>query len=431
MFGFVASKFRILMVFPVVLLLAMGWPSLDDDATTIIIKSVSLMNCRGCGPEGEPEGEGEMEGEPEGEIQEGEGEIEGEIEGEVEGESLEGEGGQEGEGEVQLPVVDIGTLVSVPAGIFKMGRPYTDQGFAEEVPVHEVSLDAYEIGKYPVTNTEFVEILNWALEKGYITGKSGAAYSGGLVYGYGQPLADTRTTSDLSEIEYTEGSFIILSRAGFNDQLFRMDNHPVVRVSWYGAVAYCNWLSEKEGLEPCYDTSNWERFEPVRNGYRLPTEAEWERAAAWDTAQERHWRFGVSSDELDPTHANHLAVKAGNPLGLQSLPYTSPVGWYDGKNPVRLSEPAILTVDSHSPVGAFDMAGNVWEWCHDFYGEDYYAVSPASNPAGPETGYARVLRGGAWNFDQRICRAAIRMRNDPDYRLYVYGFRVCISKQGA
>ena len=199
-----------------------------------------------------------------------------------------------------------------------------------------------------------------------------------------------------------------------------MADHPAVHVSWYGAVAYCNWLSEKLGLQPCYDTATWNLLEPLRNGFRLPTEAEWEHAAAWDGS--KHWRYAVTSDVLASNRANYRTDTAADPLELVDLPYTSPVGWYNGINPVRLSTPGASTVLAMSPRGAFDMSGNVWEWCHDYYAT--YPAGDQANPTGPETGAEKVLRGGSWNSFENDCRSASRAYSPPETTTYTDGFRV-------
>jgi formylglycine-generating enzyme required for sulfatase activity len=215
---------------------------------------------------------------------------------------------------------------------------------------------------------------------------------------------------------------------------FRMDQHPVIYVTWYGAAAYCNWLSEMEELDPCYDTDDWTLIEPHASGYRLPTEAEWERAAAWDASGEgKHWRFGVSSDELSSERANYRLPGSvyANPIQLQIIPYTSPVGWYNGENPVNRATPDTPTIDSATPVGAYDMAGNVYEWCHDWYQANYYTVlsnDPVPNPTGPVSGTERVMRGGTWNREHWTCRAANRDSQSPDLASSNLGFRVCRSE---
>ncbi|HOC70814.1 MAG TPA: SUMF1/EgtB/PvdO family nonheme iron enzyme [Candidatus Hydrogenedentes bacterium] len=335
----------------------------------------------------------------------------------------------EGEGEIPVegePVVVPGELVDVPAGTFQMGDPWNEGG-EEERPVHAVTLDAYWIGKYEVTNQEYADVLNWAHGRGYLTNSGGGAYTGGLIYAYNRAIADTETSSSYSQLTYSGGVFGVRSRAGHGGVLYSMADHPVVWVSWYGAVCYCNWLSEQQGLQACYDTATWTRYEPVRIGYRLPTEAEWERAAAWDGS--RHWRYGMTSDTIDNTRANYCESGYANPLRLTGYPYTSPVGWYNGVNPARVSAPGTLTVNATSPVGAYDMSGNVWEWCHDWYDQTYYAGGAMTNPLGPSAGSSRVLRGGSWVDSVWLTRSADRSWSGPDSRYIMVEFRVAVSSR--
>ncbi len=335
----------------------------------------------------------------------------------------------EGEGEIPVegePVIVPGELVDVPAGTFQMGDPW-NEGYSDEVPVHSVYLDAYKIGKYEVSNQEYADVLNWAHGLGYLKNSSGVTYTGGLIYAYGQPIADTKTSSSYSQITYSGGVFGVRSRAGHGGVLYSMADHPMEAVTWYGAVCYCNWLSEKSSLQACYDTMTWTRYAPVRNGYRLPTEAEWERAAAWDGS--KHWRYGMTSDTIDITLANYFDWEYGgyaNPLGLTSYPYTSPVGWYNGVNPARVSTPGTLTVNATSPVGTYDMSGNVGEWCHD-WGYREYTTEPVTNPTGPTSGDVRLLRGGYWSYYANSCRAASRYDYNLDDHNYYRGFRVACS----
>jgi len=208
---------------------------------------------------------------------------------------------------------------------------------------------------------------------------------------------------------------------------YPMDDHPVVDVTWYGAVAFCNWLSEIKGLTPCYDmtVANWPLVEapPTSGGYRLPTEAEWERAAGWEPA--KHWIYGFLSDTLTGDNRCNYNQKTPwvNPLGLTTEPYTSPVGWFNGVNISPNGN--VPTLDSPSPVGAYDMSGNVWEWCGDWYSWTYYQSGPVTNPTGPATGSTRVARGGGWFHDGSFCRTAGRFSNyDPGSVNYSFGFRV-------
>jgi len=292
-----------------------------------------------------------------------------------------------------------GEMVSVPAGSFEMGSPSSEEDRDDdEGPVHTVALSAYEIGKYEVTNGEYADVLNWALAQGYL-----GSYSGGDVAAHGQTLLGV--SSPYCQISYSGGEFWVEERDGYS-----MEDHPVVEVSWYGAVVYCNWLSEADGLQPCHDTSTW-TCDFTKNGYHLPTEAQWERAAAWESAGGgRHWRYGTSSDSISCSSANYCnGSDCCNPLGLSSYPYTSPLGYYTG---------------SASPIGCYDMSGNVWEWCNDWYDSSYYSSSPGSDPTGPASGSYRMLRGGSWSVNDYFLRSANRSGYNPWDTYYYFGFRV-------
>ncbi len=329
-----------------------------------------------------------------------------------EGESMEGE-----------PQVGPEQLVDVPSGTFQMGNPDVLGEWVNQRPVHEVYLDSYKIGKYEVTNQKYAEVLNWAHGRDYLTNYSGGAYTGGSIYACGQIIV-----GQPNQLTYSEGVFGVSNCVGHGDQVFSMADHPMIAVSWYGAVCYCNWLSEMRGLQACYDTSTWTRYEPVRNGYRLPTEAEWERAAAWESAGDgKHWIYGIYglTGLLSINQANFYADAHVNPLGLKSFPYTTPVGWYNGQHPVWLIEPYVYTVRAVSPVGAYDMSGNVWEWCHDYY--SYYTTATETNPTGPESGDYRVLRGGSWCDSEGAARSAYRLFFPPDFNRDIAGFRVACT----
>lgn len=317
-----------------------------------------------------------------------------------------------------------GEMVSVPAGWFKMGRPETETDYPYDRPVHDVCLDAYKIGKYEVTCQEYADILNWAHARGYVTNPNGTVYTAQYsIYAYGQEISDTR---GYSQIAYSDGVFSARSQEGHDGQIFSMANHPMGIVTWYGAVVYCNWLSEQQGLQPCYDTSAWTRYEPVRNGYRLPTEAEWERAAGWDGS--KLWLFGTTSDTIDISYANFGGDPPNgetNPLGFLTWPYSTPVGWYNGVNPIKLSEPGSVTINAMSPVSACDMSGNVSEMCHDWYSSTYYGGGTMTNPTGPPSGSEKVLRGGNFGSNQLyICRTFIRQYSSATAYSPTKGFRI-------
>jgi len=340
-------------------------------------------------------------------------------------------------------------LVDIPPGTFVMGArddgddglyPEVGYGAADELPRHEVALSAYRIGKYHVTNAQYAAVLNWALQQGRLRDSSGNPWAGaGDLYAGGPPAQVILTLTDpYCNIEYADGEFIVKTRAGLPEKaIYSMDTHPVVSVSWYGCVAFCNWLSEMEARPPCYDLSTWTLTlpPPLLGGYRLPTEAEWERAAAWDGA--KHWIYGYTSDTMaekdrwntryefsNPDIINPLFCT--NPLGLAGFPdvsFTTPVGWFNGVNISPNGN--IATIDSPSPVGCYDMSGNAWQWVHDWYGA--YTEEPSINPTGPETGTMRAIRGGGWRTNRMCCRTARRISYTPEDTWHDIGLRVAMS----
>jgi len=189
---------------------------------------------------------------------------------------------------------------------------------------------------------------------------------------------------------------------GANPSRWKGDKNPVEQLRWSDAVRFCNRRSELEGLQPCYDLKTLKcNFDA--NGYRLPTEAEWEYAcrAGSTTA----YFFG------------------DNPAKLGDY------AWFDKNSgghprPVGQKQP--------NPLGLYDMAGNVWEWCNDFYKVDYYQEAPRQDPKGPEEAQNKVLRGGAWRFSADNCRSGYRYNESPGYSdvcfgYDIYGFR-CVRK---
>jgi formylglycine-generating enzyme required for sulfatase activity len=186
-------------------------------------------------------------------------------------------------------------------------------------------------------------------------------------------------------------------------------NRPVINVSWCDAVEYANWLSTQNGLQKVYSgdcdniKANW-----TANGYRLPTEAEWEYAAREGG---KKVRFGNGKDVIDPKDINFLASES------YKKPY-SIVGEY------REKTVPVGSLNSPNSFGLHDMSGNVLEWCWDWYGDDYYISSPEQNPRGAAAGSGRVLRGGYWNDFPRGCRAADRGYGRPALRDDFIGFRL-------
>jgi formylglycine-generating enzyme required for sulfatase activity len=154
--------------------------------------------------------------------------------------------------------------------------------------------------------------------------------------------------------------------------------NPVEQVTWVNAIRFCNARSKAEGLTPCYDTRTWEcNFEA--DGYRLPTEAEWEYACRAGTTDEYY--FGHRPEQLK-AHA-----------------------WFEGN---AQSKPHPVNHFAPNPWGLYDMIGNVSEWCNDFYSPKYYRTSQKENPRGPKEGEKRVLRGGAWSSSAENCTSWVR-----------------------
>ncbi len=186
-----------------------------------------------------------------------------------------------------------------------------------------------------------------------------------------------------------------------NPSRWKGKDNPVEQVRWSDAVKYCNARSRLEGLELCYNLETWE-CDFQANGYRLPTEAEWEYACRAQTTTSRF--FGTSQTRLKS------------------------YAWFKENSNAR---PQPVGAKLPNPWGLYDMYGNVWEWCNDFYKVDYYQESPEENPKGPKTGENKVVRGGAWNSSAESCCSTYRYNEDPGYvdvcfGYDIYGFR-CVK----
>jgi sulfatase modifying factor 1 len=256
-----------------------------------------------------------------------------------------------------------GDYVLVPAGPFRMGDNI-GEGDGRERPVHVVDLDAFYIAAFEVTNGAWKKFRD---DPAY---DDPSLWPGGLVVPKDQVPYWTQPNNHGGG---TPGS----------------DDYPVLGVNWDSAVAYCNWLSAKTGKK-----------------YRLPTEAEWEKAARGIDGRRYPW-----GDTIDRSYANFV--------GAQSYDTGFPVGYYDGT--LRGGQ---QTHSNASPYGAYDMAGNVMEWCQDWYSREYYAVSPRKNPKGPDTGAYRVVRGGTFFVEPFDLRSSARSAAWPSFQAHrMIGFR--------
>jgi formylglycine-generating enzyme required for sulfatase activity len=188
---------------------------------------------------------------------------------------------------------------------------------------------------------------------------------------------------------------------GNNPSRFAGDDRPVDSVSWFDAVRFCNALSEKEGLDPVYTFSgNTVAWDTSANGYRLPTESEWEYAA-------RGGALGTHSAEA-PGRAWYAGGETPDALG-----------WFDS-NSGKTSHP--VKGKAPNELGLYDMSGNLWEWCWDFFGE--YPAGPVTDPMGVTDSPRRVLRGGAWFTPVHLMRVTNRYWNTPTFKVNSVGFRV-------
>jgi len=270
-------------------------------------------------------------------------------------------------------------MVLVEGGTFQMG---TDSGKErKERPVHTVTVKSFYIGKYEVTQKEWYEIM-------------------------GTTLRQQREMA--------------IKNAYYNVYIVEGNNYPMYIMNWYEAVEYCNKLSQKEGLTPAYtidktqsDPNNTNPSAPTKNndpfyddvrwlvtwnqnadGYRLPTEAEWEFAAKGGTRDTK------------------TAYSGSNSVGY--------VAWYDGNTNGSGMKP--VGRKAANSLGIHDMSGNVWEWCWDWYGD--YSNEAQTDPIGPLSGASRVIRGGSWVNEAALIRLAYRENIPPLFRGNGLGFRV-------
>ncbi len=249
-------------------------------------------------------------------------------------------------------------FVLVEGGTFKMGN---ENGAADEKPVREVTVNSFWIGKYEVTQKEFKEVM------------------------------------------------------GYNNSKFQGDDRPVENVSWYEAIEFCNKKSERDKLKPVYkidktqkdpnnlnsgDIQKWVvTIDKTANGYRLPTEAEWEFAA----------RGGLKSKGYIYSGANEVEK----------------VAWCgktpkEGTNKVGQLQP--------NELGIYDMNGNVFEWCWDWYDAKYYSYGEKDNPMGPEKGENKVFRGGSWDRAPNFISVSTRNSINLWFSSRIQGLRICKNK---
>jgi formylglycine-generating enzyme required for sulfatase activity len=306
--------------------------------------------------------------------------------------SRPGDGGEVKE-DGKVAVLDLGggvkmEFLRIPRGEFLMGSPKDEKDRFDDETQHEVEITRqFYLGKYEVTRGQF---RRFVADAEYQTEAEKDGLGG---WGYDEeagtfkgPLFDLKT-GERSGGETTDYSW---RKTGFA----QTDEHPVVNVTWNDAVAFCRWLARKSG-----------------KAVRLPSEAEWEYACRAGTTT----RFYSGGDAETLAEVGNVA----DGTAKRKFPKWTAIEAEDGyvfTAPAGRFRP--------NKFGLFDMHGNVWEWCQDWYGEDYYANSPKRDPQGPNNGTARVLRGGSCFNLERPCRAAIRVRRAPASRGYDSGLRV-------
>ena len=249
-------------------------------------------------------------------------------------------------------------FVFLQGGTFQMGDRLSE-GYSSEYPLHNVTLDDFYISKTLITQSDYAAIMG-----------SNPAHD----YGVG-------------------------------------DNYPVYDVTWFDAIKYCNKKSINENLTPSYsvngDTNpdNWgTNIVPDvnwnANGYRLPTEAEWEYAARGGVHESDNYRYSGCNEESDlPNYA-----------------------WYSANNSPNGTKEVATKLPNQ--LGLYDMSGNVYDWCWDWYSGNYYSSSPSLNPHGPDSETYRVIRGGSWSHNAAYSRVAFRYIATPSNQYYGVGFHV-------
>ena len=279
-------------------------------------------------------------------------------------------------------------MVKVDGGTFKMGSAV--KGDADERPVHTVTVNSFLISKYELSVKEY---------KQFISDKSATDFLSKREH----VMPAAPDTTWMKEHPDTQKFYPLASVSWGGWQ----DNFPMHHITWYDAVAYCNWLSEKHGLQKCYseDSDGTVLLDISKNGYRLPTEAEWEFAA----------KGGNKS--------------RGTDFAGSSNPET--VCWYDDTS--MLEGPQKIGSKEPNELGIYDMSGNVIEWCQDRYGESYYEdwqVDP-QGPGESGAGYANenfVLRGGDYlnSSYPEYCEVADRNKQHPNVASEQYGMRLAL-----
>lgn len=260
-------------------------------------------------------------------------------------------------------------MIFVEGGTFEMGcTPEQSDCEDDEKPVHTVRVDDFYIGKYEVTYGQFKEFID------------ATSYKSDADKGNGSYIWNGSSWEMKSGVNW---------RCDVNGNTLSPSeyNHPVIHVSWNDATEYCDWLSKQTG-----------------EAYRLPREAEWEYAARGEAT------------------TTSSASVASAPYKYSGSNNIDKVAWYDDNSGSKTHP---VGQKQANELGIYDMSGNVWEWCSDWYGS--YGSGSQTNPVGAASGSYRVLRGGSWYNDASNCRVSNRGSNNPGYRNNIIGFRLVLS----
>jgi len=292
-----------------------------------------------------------------------------------------------------LTFFDSPQMLLVPAGSFVMGDGVANCGHDER----EVTLThGYELGQHEVTNLEYLTAVQWAYDQGHVYADPTSVWDN--LDGCQHELLDLDGPpgDPVSEIAFGNGLFSLRDAGyGINPE------HPVKKVTWFGAVRFCDWVSMQAGLPRAYEhNGDWacNGGDPYgAEGYRLPTDAEWEYAAQFD--DERIYAWG--DVEPDCSRANYAGC----------VGWTSPVGSYP---------------DAPDTLGLSDMSGNVWEWCNDWH-VCHLGTEPVVDPVGPAAGGARVRHSGSFLGDTLSIRCSYRIGTAPHLSYRDSSFRIARS----
>lgn len=292
----------------------------------------------------------------------------------------------------------------IPEGICRIGS--TRPIFDDEKPTFRIKIDSFLMKTTPVTNEEFSIFVK---ETGYVTDAEKDSTIGFY--------------TDTTGFQHDGGTWLRPRGPEGPDALAELPDHPVVQITWFDAARYCNWLSLKEGFEIQYDTVSWQCI--YTDGFRLPTEYEFEYAAQGGNIGAYPWGDESPGIEKGQAKANHAGYSTVGEYiqDMEKGDFTSVFSHmakdgFSHTSPVRSFPP--------NNFGLFDMAGNVWQWCSNYY-SGYPPAGSNYNPRGPETGEYKSMRGGSFGHDFRYLRCSARGKNTPFMAIELIGFRTVRS----